>query len=191
MQERGLGFSVVSTDYYIEDEITGQTNRIEQTLNDVAPASISEYNGLMIVSGNMKDTELYWKLPRTLEYVEVARKNNLPIAAICCSVPTIRFAAEGKRVSFFPLLRSRELLGNAGAILSTTSISVDGNLVTAEHQMATQVWAALFTDLVLTGKVSDPGLIDSGFTPGKKRPRKPIAELEYLKSLKRGNKTQR
>jgi hypothetical protein len=185
MQEMGLQFDVASTAYLIEDEVTGQSNTITLTLDDVDQEAVSKYDGLMFVSGNMKDTEYYWTLARTLSYVQVADSLDMPLAAICCSVPTIRHAAKGKRVSFFPLVRSRALLKDAGAILSSVSISVDQKLVTAEHQMSSQMWATYFAQVVL-GEDPDVPLVDSGFVPGKGRPRKPIPEVEFLKRRQNG-----
>ncbi len=194
MQEAGHEFEVISTSTRIQDEVTGQQNIIERTIDEVEPQELGDFDGLMFVSGNMKDTELYWNHPRTLRYVEIAKQLNMPIAAICCSVPTIRGAADGKRVSFFPLIRSADLLKRAGAILETVSITVDGNLVTAEHQMSSQVWAEMFSQ-VLNGEEADPGLIDSGFKPqGKTYRRLPDiiersvytdVEYERLKQLDR------
>jgi putative intracellular protease/amidase len=181
MQQRGHSFEVISTQRDIEDEVTGQPVKINRTIDDVK--SLQGFEALMFVSGNMSDTESYWSDPRTLAYVDEARSKDLPIAAICCSVPTIRKAAKGKRVSFFPLIRSRELLENEGAILSTLTYSVDQKLVTAEHQMATQMWAEAFCD-VLEGKEHTITLQDSGYVP-RGRERKPIPELEYIKAVER------
>src|SRR5262245_45480694 len=102
MQQAGLEFEVISTDTTIYDEVTYQANTIERTIKDVEPWEVEDnFNGLMIVSGNMKDTEGYWNNRRVLDYVDSAMSLDMPIAAICCSVPTIRKAAKGKRVSFF------------------------------------------------------------------------------------------
>lgn len=160
LQQADIDFEVVSTNTIIADEITGRPNKIERTLDEVD--SLEGFDGLMIVSGNMDDTEAYWYDPRVQKLVQQARM--LPTAAICCSVPTIRHIAKGRKVSFFPLIRSRLLLEEAGAIPQTVSVTVDGNLVTAEHQMATQLWAEMFVK-VLKGEPADPKLQDSGFTP--------------------------
>lgn len=180
MQEHGLEFDVVSTKYLIEDEITFQANKIQYTLDDIDPEKVRQYDGLMFVSGNMKDTELYWKHPTTQQYVQEAFEADIPIAAICCSVPTIRSAAEGKRVSFFPLVRSRTLLTEAGAIPQSVSITVDGKLVTAEHQMSSQRWAEFFCR-VLDGEDVDTQLVDSGFVPAGRARRRLPPEVELMK----------
>jgi len=164
MQQAGLEFEVISTSTRIEDEVTHQQNVIERTIDDVHPDEIDAFDGIMIVSGNMAYTEAYWKNERVLSYVDKMHRADKPIAAICCSVPTIRNVAMGKVVSFYPLIRSKALLESAGAILSTISISVDGKLVTAEHQMATQMWAEAFTN-IMYGRDSGLDLVDSGFSP--------------------------
>ena len=170
LQENGIDFEVISTQTDIKDEVTGQPNTIERTIDDVAVDEIGEFDGLAIVSGNMADTELYWDHEKVLAYVDEARRLDLVIAAICCSVPTVRNAAEGKTVSFYPLIRSRARLEDAGAICSNITISVDDRLVTAEHQMATQGWAGAFVK-VLKGEDVDLGLQESGFTPTGKTER--------------------
>ena len=178
MQEAGIEFDVVSRTKNIVDEVTRQPNTIEMVLEDVT--SLDGYDGLMFVSGNMDDTESHWHDPHIQSLVEMAA--DMPVAAICCSVPIIRGLVSGKKVSFFPLVRSKILLEEAGAILSTVSISVDGNLVTAEHQMASQVWSEQFVK-VLEGEPTDPNLVDSGFTPEGKTERRLHPRLERLRGM--------
>lgn len=179
LQQANVDFEVISTQNVIMDEITFGAQRIKRTIDEVTADELDAFDGLMIVSGNMADTEAYWKDKRVLSYVDKAHSSDLPIAAICCSVPTIRNAALGKRVSFFPLVRSRDLLERAGAILQTVAMTVDGKLVTAEHQMATQIWAEAFVK-VLNDEEPEVRLTDSGFVP-RGRPRKPIPEIERFR----------
>jgi len=181
LRQRGHTTEVLSTSLFIADEVTGAMNTIRRLIKDVP--RIDEFDAVMFISGNMKDTEAYWHNSTTLGYVDQAIKRSIPVAAICCSVPTVRKAARGKRVSFFPLIRSRELLEHEGAILQTVSLSVDEKLVTAENQMVTQMWAEAFCDM-LEGKESNIHLIDSGFTPGK-RPKKPDPTLQHLREVTR------
>lgn len=177
IQDAGIDFEVISTDTLIMDEVTFKSNTIERTLDDVQ--NLDGFDGLVFVSGNMKDTEAYWRDSRTLGFVDEAVSRDIPIAAICCSVPTIRAAAVGKKVSFFPLVRSKDLLEASGALCQTVSISVDGKIVTAEHQMATQTWSESFVR-VMNGEEFDLGLKDSGFSPGG-RERKPDPDLLRLR----------
>lgn len=179
LQSRGHTFEIASTAYEIVDEVTGQPNIIKVLIKDIA--STQQYDALMVVSGNMADTEAYWTSHKVQQIVEEFHKADKPIAAICCSVPTIRLAASGKHVSYFPLLRSKDLLSRAGAILCNLSVTVDGNLVTAEHQMATQMWAQSFCD-VLDGAKPKISLTEVDFEPGR-RNRKPSPELQYIRSV--------
>lgn len=182
MNQRGHEFEVISTDYVIQDEITMQPNRIKRTIDDVDVREMSEFDGIMIVSGNMVDTESYWENTKVLALIDETAKHDKAIAAICCSVPTIRNVARGKRVSFFPLVRSQHLLTQAGAILQTISLTRDGKLVTAENQMLTEMWAEEYCN-VLEGKPPEHILKDSGFVP-RGRPRKPIPVVEDWKRKK-------
>jgi len=179
LQDRGHTFDIASTKYAIEDEVTGQKNIIRMIINEIGDTS--SYDALMIISGNMADTEAYWTDYKVQQIVTDFHTRGVPIAAICCSVPTVRKATTGRKVSFFPLIRSRHLLEDAGAILCSTSVSVDGNLVTAEHQMATQMWVESFCD-VLEGKAPQIKLKETGFDPGR-REGKPIPALEHLKEV--------
>lgn len=174
MQNRGHTFEVVSTQTIIRDELTLQPNTIARTVYQVALEEVgTTFEGVMVVSGNMPDTEAYWTDKQVLALFHQANSLDLPMAAICCSVPTIRYEAKGKHVSFFPLVRSREALENAGAILCTVALTVDKNLVTAEHQMASQMWAIEFCNM-LEGKPAEYNLRDSGYTPkGRERKLKP------------------
>ncbi len=164
LSEADIGFEVISTETLIKDEVTFQGNTIERTIDDVDPEEVYNFDGLMIISGNMADTELYWDHPRVQKYVEIMNTDYKPIGAICCSVPTIRYAAEGKKVSYYPLIRSKEHLVRAGAIPQTISITVDANLVTAEHQMQTQTWAEEYVRM-LKGEPSELKLVESRFEP--------------------------
>jgi putative intracellular protease/amidase len=175
---RGHSFTIASMALEIVDEVTGQHNLIKTLVE--ATLEI-EYDALMVISGNMEDTEAYWTMPHVQSLVGDFYTAKKPIAAICCSVPTVRLAAKGKKVSYFPLMRSKELLERAGALPQPVSITVDGNLVTAENQMGSQVWAEAFCD-VLEGKDPNIHLVDFGFRPGK-RERKPMPQLERLKAI--------
>lgn len=181
IKQRGHTFELISTDRIIQDEITMEPNKIERTISQVSAREIEEgkFDAFMIVSGNMADTEAYWKNEKVLQYIATANDAELPIAAICCSVPTVRYAATEKKVSFFPLVRSRRLLEDAGAILQTVALTRDQNLVTAEHQMASQMWAEEFCNLI-EGKDPEYTFSDSGYVP-KGRERMPIPEVEKLR----------
>jgi putative intracellular protease/amidase len=179
LQGRGHTFEVVSKSTHLVDEVTGRRNTIARTYNEIT--SLDNFDALMFISGNMADTEEHWTHLHVQKLVQLAIEKDIPISAICCSVPTIRKAAKGRKVSFFPLIRSRELLRNAGAILQTVSITVDGNLVTAEHQMCTQMWAEEFCN-VLEHKPVQLKLVDSKYTP-KGRERKPIPAVEHIKHV--------
>lgn len=180
LQQAEIEFEVISEQTLISDEITREANTIARTIYDVDPNELNDFDGLMFISGNMQDTESYWSNSVTLSFVDMALELDLVLAAICCSVPTIRNAAKDKRVSFYPLIRSRIILEDAGAICETISITVDGNLVTAEHQMATQTWAESFVK-VLKNEPVTLNLRDSGFEPMGKTERRLHPRLERLR----------
>lgn len=181
LQKQGHTFEVVSTGAIIADEITLEGKRIQRTVDEVD--NLDGFDALMFISGDMAYTEAHWTNEKILSFVDEAYARDLPIAAICCSVPVIRNAAKGKKVSYFPLLRAKEILTRAGAIPQTVSLTVDGKLVTAENQMLTQMWAESFCK-VMDGEDADPGLEDTGWMP-EGWERKPDPTVEHLKDVKR------
>lgn len=184
-QKNGIDFEVVSQDTQIADEITGEPNILDRRVYDVGKYEVeSQFDGVMVVSGNMKDTEAYWDDHHVLDLIHTAAASGKVVGAICCSVPTLSGIVDGKTVSFYPLVRSKQRLTAGGAELATVAVSTDGNVCTAEHQMATEMWAENFVDR-LNGDEPRWILQDSGYVP-KGRPRKPIPELEDLKRKQAG-----
>jgi putative intracellular protease/amidase len=164
LQQKGVAFEVVSSQTTIRDELTMQPNTIDRTVYDVQFSETQNFAGVSVVSGNMADTEAYWTDPHIKALLMDFRNQHKIVSAICCSVPTLGPVVQGIKVSFFPLVRSRHRLENAGAILSTVSLSVDKLTVTAENQMITEMWAEEIANLI-EGKPPLYSFTDSGFTP--------------------------
>jgi putative intracellular protease/amidase len=176
LRERGHTYSIASTAHVIIDEVTKELFRIRRLIGEPDP---DRYDGLIHSSGDMADCEAYWDHPVVLNTVDAFEVKAKPIGAICISVPAIRFAASGKRVSFYPLIRSRDLLQKAGAICTPVALSRDQNLVTAEHQMASEMMAIEYCNL-LEGKPEQFNFQDSGYVP-QGRPRKDPRALAAIK----------
>lgn len=169
LKQRGFKFEVVSTANIIKDELTFKPNIVDRLVYDVTPDSIVDFEAVCVVSGNMADTEAYWTDKHVQSLLERGRKEDKVIAAICCSVPTLAPVVRDVKVSFFPLVRSRQRLQNHGAVLQTVSLTVDQRTVTAENQMITQMWAEEICNM-LEGVPQQTVLVDSGFTPkGRER----------------------
>jgi len=172
---------VVAIKPVISDEITGFSVYTHDTVDAFDLTSMKDFCALLIVSGNMEDTEAHWRNEKIKRMVEEAMHADFVIAAICCSVPTIRYAAKGKHVSPFPLIRSKELLTQAGALISTLSVSVDGKLITAENQMVTQTWAECIVKCI-QGEDASLNFNDVGdITVRNLRPRKPDKDLKRIR----------
>jgi putative intracellular protease/amidase len=176
LRERGHTYSIASTAHVIIDEVTGDMFRIKRLIGEPDP---DRYDGLIHSSGDMADCEAYWTNTIVLNTVDAFEVKSKPIAAVCISVPAIRFAAAGKRVSFFPLIRSRDLLMQAGAICTPVALTRDQNLVTAEHQMASEMMAIEYCNL-LEGKPPQYNFTDSGYVP-QGRPRRDPQALANIK----------
>jgi putative intracellular protease/amidase len=170
LQERKHTFEVVSQDLVIRDELTMRPNTIERKVWDVDPMEVERFDAITVVSGNMDDTEAYWKDSHVSLLLEAFRAKDRVVAAICCSVPTLAPVVKDIKVSFFPLVRSRHRLQNYGAILQKTSLTVDQRTVTAENQMLSQMWAEEICNM-LEDKPPQYTFFESGFVP-KGRPRR-------------------
>jgi protease I len=180
MKRRGHTVCLTSTGKIIVDEVTGERRRLKRSLDE--PQDPHKFDALIFTSGNMQDSEAYWTNKTATGYVKEFNAQGKPIAAICITVPVLAPAVDGKTVTCFPLIRSKEIMRRAGATLSPVSMVRDQNIVTAENQMMTQMWAEEFCNL-LEGIPPQFVLTDSGFVPGG-IPRKPIRELELIKAAR-------
>lgn len=186
LQERGHTFEVVSQAILIRDEVTLRPHLIKREVYDVPLDEHADFDAICVVSGNMEDTEKYWEDEYVQSLLKVFRDNEKVIGAICCSVPTLGPVCKGVKVSYFPLMRSRDRLEYYGAILRNTSLTVDGLTVTAENQMITQMWAEEICNL-LEGKPLEHELEDCGFVP-KGFERKMMPEVRAAIDEARGHK---
>lgn len=180
-QVHGIEFEVLSSQNVIRDELTLQPNTIARTLDDVTPDIMEEFDGVSVVSGNMKDTEAYWDDKRVIGILQRAKALNKVVSAICCSVPTLACVAKGVRVSPFPLVRNKQRLVRHGAILEAVSICVDEEhrVVTAENQMMTYLWADCIAAM-LQGRTLDLNFTPTGYAENfkGKTPRRLKPDIE-------------
>ena len=139
----GVEFTTAThDDIAMVDEISGKGFLADYVVQECDPEKCSDqYDALVIVSGNLKDTMRFWTCESTRNLVKRFHAKGKVVAAICCSVPALRDIVSGKKVSFFPLSKSKDILRTSGAIFCPGSRAVDGNIVTAENQMVTQEWA--------------------------------------------------
>ncbi len=180
LNQRGHSFEVVSQETLIRDELTLRPNSIKRTVYEVSPsaADLKPFDSVVVVSGNMQDTEAYWTDDHVQKILATARQEDKVIAAICCSVPTLAPVARDVKVSFFPLVRSRQRLLKFGALLQPVSLTVDKRTVTAENQMITQMWAEEICNM-LEGLEPTYDFQPTGFTTKKRDRRmpKPIMDM--------------
>lgn len=173
LRKAQIDVDIVSTSKVIRSEETGEPHRISMTVADLNGAKGEDYAGLMVISGNPKDTEKYYTDKNAQRLIKEMNALGRPLAGICAAVPSLAPAVAGKKVSFFPLTRSREILSNAGAILTNVGITHDANLITAENEYLTRTWAEAFKELVLGRDPKLPKLHDTNVRPAR-IPRKPV-----------------
>jgi putative intracellular protease/amidase len=190
LQERGHKFEVVSQDTLIQDELTLRPNIIERTVwqVDIDESRGDKYDAVVVVSGNMSDTEKYWTDNHVINLLKAFKAEGKVCAAICCSVPTLAPIATGVKVSFFPLLRSRQRLTEFGALLQPVSLTVDQDhrMITAENQMLTQMWGNEICNM-LEGKPPTNEFKPTEFMP-KGFERKMLPEVREAIDKARGYK---
>jgi putative intracellular protease/amidase len=192
LQKRGHSFEVVSQELLIRDELTLRPNTIQRTVYQVSPLeavtahSTPTLDGIVVVSGNMSDTEAYWTDDHLQQLLRGFQGEGKMTSAICCSVPTLAPIAQGKRVSFFPLVRSRQRLEEFGAVLQTVSLTVDGKMATAENQMLSEMWAEEIIN-ILEDRPPKYSLVESGYTP-KGHERKMSPEVRAMIDKARANR---
>jgi putative intracellular protease/amidase len=178
--ERGIDFDLASLTPIIREEGTLKKNRPNLKVDDLVYDS--QYKGMMLTSGPMKWTEIYWTHKSIIDAVQKANERGDALAAICGAVGSLWAAVEGKKVSYYPLIRVRQHLERHGAILSPLGMTRDNNLVTGEHQAVSEIWAEEFCNL-LEGLPPQYILHDSGFVPmGGER--KPIPAIEAIKAAR-------
>ena len=179
LQSRGHSFEVVSTALHIADEKTFQPNVLERTVYDVSVDEIHQFGGVCVVSGNPSDTEAYWTDTHVLCLLWEAKQLNKVLGAICVSVPTLGPVCKGVRVSYFPLIRSRKWLETYGAIPQKVSLTVDQQVVTAENQMMSEMWAQEISNL-LEGKEPQYSFKETDFEFGTFKRRFPAGVDEVI-----------
>ncbi len=174
LQAGGIQVDIVSTGYIISnEEDASEAHKISLTVDDIHGFKGKDYAGLMVISGNPKDTEKYWKDTHVQRLIIEINNLNRPLAGICAAVPALAPAVKGKKVSYFPLIKSREILTMAGAILQEVGLTMDANLITAENEWMTEEWVEAFRDMVLGIPHKIRKLTPSGHTPAK-IPRMPV-----------------
>lgn len=167
-KRRGYKTEVVSTHLIVQDEKSGDRFQVDGLLPDVNP---SDYEGLLIVSGHPGDTSALWRDSDVKRLVEAFDKADLPIASICASVPSIRYAlSPGDRVSVYPMIQTRECLAEVGALPADVTVTVLGNVATASFEVCAEILYDAFCDM-LEGKTPVINLA-------------PVGEIRYLKERK-------
>lgn len=166
LQKRGHSFEVVSQEKLIRDELTLRPNILDRTLYEVSPEETNAFDAMLVVSGNMDDTEAYWTDTHMVQLLQAFKEAGKVLGAICCSVPTLGPVAKDVHVSYFPLVRSKHRLLRFGAILETVSVTVDAEAktVTAENQMMTEIWGHEISNM-LEGLPPTITFQASNFTP--------------------------
>ena len=179
LQERGHEVVVVSSGWALRAEKGyDRAHKAHHLLSWLDEADLSVFDGLIVISGNPSDTEGYWHNETVLRAVE--KFKDRPIGAICQAVPTIRFAVRGTKVSYYPVMRAKALLEEAGAIPNGTVMTRDGLAVTASYEVVTQTWATEYCNL-LEGLPQEYFFHEDAASNVRGKPRREPPEIELLK----------
>lgn len=158
MLKRGIEFEVVSltkrvkADGPMPEGIGEESLRLDHTVYEID--SMEPYAGIQIQSGSLESMEEIWFDKKVRQLVEEVGRDNKPASSACHGGVALRFIAEGKKISCYPLQKSKDLLRKAGAWWCSLSITVDGNLITGETQISMQTVTELFCDMLEGHEVS-------------------------------------
>lgn len=181
LQQANIAMDLCSTGLVVQNEENPkEAFTLSMTVDVLKSRTSKDYSGVMVISGNPKDTEVYYKDVHVQRLIKELNQDNKPIAGICAAVPSIAPAVKGKKVSWFPLMKSREILTRAGAILTEVGLTLDQNVITAENEWMTKPWSEAFRDMVLGKEPVIPVLVPSGHRP-KQIPRRKNPILEALR----------
>lgn len=134
IRQQGWEFTVISTDSIIEEEQTRNERFKVRTIKEFEIDEIKDYSAVVFVSGNLVTTEKFYFNQKAREIVLEFNRQGKVIAAMCAIVPVIRYVLDGKRVSAFPSLKIFSLLKREGAIVTSNSLEIDGNIITIQHE---------------------------------------------------------
>lgn len=191
LKRKSIRYFIISRKKEISDEITGFTVFAHDVIENFSLKNLKDFKAVIFIGGAVVDTEKYWYDEDVQTLVTEAMKLNLLLAGICGSVPIIRKAAKGKKVSLFPLIRTKEILRRAGAILTTQSLTIEPNLITAENQMVTQTWIECIVK-TLYGEDVSLGWHDIGdITLRGIKPRKPDFDMQRMRNTWKKDKKPR
>lgn len=126
-----------------DDEFTA-----DFTLREFDPKTLDQYCAVIYTSGQTAETRHMWFSPEIKEITEQASKQEIPVGAVCCAAPCVRYIAKGRRVTGFPLHEILTLFKAAGAQITGRSVEVDGTLVTAEAEIQVLDWMNAILALV-------------------------------------------
>ena len=136
IQNENWEFKVISTNSVIEEEKTANERFAVDTLENFDIETIKEYDGLVLSGGNFICVSKYYYDPYARNIVLEFNKLNKPLAAVCATVPIMRYVLKGKKATAFPTTKVLSLLKNAGVIVTNNTLEVDGNCITAQHEEA-------------------------------------------------------
>ncbi len=127
---------------------------VDYTLEGFDRTSLDQYCAVIYTSGQTAETRHMWFSPDIKEITKQAFERDIPVAAVCCAAPCVRYVAKDKRVTGFPLHEILTLFKQEGAQITGRSVEVDGNLVTAEAEIQVLDWMNAIL-AVVNGKQPD------------------------------------
>ncbi|KKN55902.1 hypothetical protein LCGC14_0577450 [marine sediment metagenome] len=120
---------------------------VDYLLREFDPKTLDQYCAVIFTSGETSETRHMWFSQEIKEIAERASEQEIPIGAVCCAAPCVRYIAKDRRVTGFPLHEILTLFKSAGAHITGRSVEVDGTLVTAEAEIQVLDWMNAIIDL--------------------------------------------
>lgn len=113
---------------------------VDHTLEEFDRTTLDQYCAVIYTSGQTAETRHMWFSPDIKEITEQAFAKDIPVAAVCCAAPCVRYISQDRRVTGFPLHEILTLFKQEGAQITGRSVEVDGNLITAEAEIQVLDW---------------------------------------------------
>lgn len=137
LAEADIAYTLISPVARFRIEKESNLFLADSTLDDF---SGGKFDALILISGHPNYTKSMFEHGTTKDLVKEYNEQGKTVATICSSVICLQDICEGKRLAAFQLDDIVNLMKSKGAILTGATLEVDGNIVTAANEMATDIW---------------------------------------------------
>lgn len=142
--QKGFEVTTISTKTGEAKGMLGAIESISKTLEDIDLSAERLPYEAVVVMGGMGSPQFLFHNPRLHTLLQKANEQGSIVAGICLSgaLPALAGVAQGKRCTVYETPDSLEALKQGGARYTGESVTVDGNVITANGPEAAEAFAA-------------------------------------------------